>query len=323
MVAAGLTAGPAVGAKSEERPSARLLYTPAPSVRGCPEEAEVRAAVAGRLGYAPFRDDARRVIVVRIGRERGLFAQVELRGEGNQLLGSRRLSSERGDCAELVAAAELAISIAIDPLGMARATAPPLPVEPLRPAPPAPPPPPPVTIPASAPVPRPPRPRARPPRLQTGLGLLIALSTEPATTVGFAAHFGLRWPWVSASLEGRADVPAVASGEGPRAQASLLLAGLVPCLHYRFALACPLGMLGALRGTAVDVAAPRQATTLYAALGLRLGVEFTVWRFLSLRVAADLYGVLTPTTLFIDEKAAWQSPPLSGSLGWTLAGNFL
>lgn len=306
------------GARGETRQAARLSYERPAGVENCPAEATVRDAVAARLGYDPFRPAAERTVTARIQRVPGapvaLFAVVELRDAAGKVVGTRSLASQ--DCAELAAAMALAVSIAIDPLVLSRpqpANLPPVVVLPL----PAPPPPPP------APPPRP-SPARRRVFVRARLGALATLGAAPTIIGGgFTAQVGLRVGLFSLGLEGRADVPVSAPVEGlGSVQTSLLLATLVPCLHFRFVAGCALASAGALQGSGAGISAPLQQTTFYAAAGARLGLEFQVHRLLWLTPHLDLQATLTRTTLRINGQEAWTTPPLSGALGFALLGAF-
>jgi len=209
---------------------------------------------------------------------------------------------------------DLAISIAIDPLVLSRAQ----PTE---------------QAPAMAPAPQappgpPPSKPSRDPRdkvtLRTSLGAIAALGSAPAIAGGFTAQIGLRWRLASFGLEGRADIPASSEITGlGRVKTSLLLVTFVPCAHWRFLLGCGLVAVGALQGAGENVAEPRQASTFYAAAGARLGTEIHLVKFLYLRIHLDILATLTRTTLQIDGRDAWTTPPVSGALGASFAANFL
>jgi hypothetical protein len=315
-------------AEGQTRPSAVLVYERADAAAGCPDEAGVRNAVSGRLGYDPFTGMSDRTVVARIRRAaRGLVADVELRDAAGALRGSRQLTSTKGDCRELAAAMDLAISIAIDPLVLSRPSAPaPAPVlappaptagTPAASAPPAPPamPPPAVVVPPGGP-----RDRIT---VRTSLGTVASLGSAPGLALGFTAQVGLRWRLASVGLEGRADLPASADiADLGRVKSSLLVATLAPCGHGRLLLACALVSVGTLQGAGERVAQPRQESTFYAAAGARLGAELPLVRVLYLRVHLDLLATLTRTTLHLDDKPAWITPPVSGALGISVGASF-
>jgi hypothetical protein len=92
-----------------------------------------------------------------------------------------------------------------------------------------------------------------------------------------------------------------------------VLATLAPCFHKSIFLGCALVSLGALEGEG-DVAHPHRATTVYANAGARAGVEVPIVKPLSVRLAGDVDATLTRTTLHLDGRAAWTTPPVCGAL---------
>lgn len=292
-------------AEGDAKLAARLIYSVPEKLAECPDERSLRDAVAARLGYNPFNVQAERTISARISRgKHGLKASVELSNAAGEITGLRQLESAKGDCRELGSAMELAITVAIDPMVLAR----------------------PHSIVPDGPVV--PAPKAAPRRdkvtLRASFGALASLGSAPAINFGFAAQIGLRWRIASFALEGRADLPASATTAPPSGvESQLFLASFVPCVHYRFALACALVSLGALQGKGIHVDRPRDETTFYSAAGVRIGAEIHLVSFLSLRISLDVLGTLTRTTLTINDAASWTTPPVSGNLGLSLVGDFL
>jgi hypothetical protein len=106
-------ASPAAGYAAQ---SARLVYSRSTDAAACPTEAELRRAVARRLGYDPFVAVSNRTVVAEIrSLSRGLAARVYVVGDASTAGGARELTADDRDCTELLAAVALAISIAIDP----------------------------------------------------------------------------------------------------------------------------------------------------------------------------------------------------------------
>jgi hypothetical protein len=113
-------------------PSARLVFNRGTGADSCPSEAEIRGGVARRLGFDPFADDAPKRIHCELERSGGLFrAHIKVTAASAAPVAERRLVSPRKDCAELAAAVELALSVAINP---ASAAPPAADVEPPRPS---------------------------------------------------------------------------------------------------------------------------------------------------------------------------------------------
>jgi len=326
-----------VPARAAPPATARLAYVRGHGAERCPGDATLRGAVAERLGYDPFRDDAPRLIAARVEQVGGaLGGEVTLYDPAGKVAGTRKLVAANDDCADLVATMALAISIAVDPDVLFR----PAPVArpPRAPDPPsASPAPPPASAPASAPAP--PRASTLPPpsivpdplpvlleipplppparvRFHAGIGGLVAAGTAPAVNGGFTAQLGLRYGAFSAAIEGRADVPAATSAPGGGTVSGALYAGsFVPCFHARVFAACGLVTAGGLRGAGSGVADARTDVTPFAALGLRAGVEIPlVWR-VALDVHGDFTAALTPTTLRLDGRDVWTTPRAAGALG--------
>ena len=119
------TALPWVAAAS---PTSRFVYVRGPGAESCPDEPAMRAAVAARLGYDPFRVVATTTLTAQISRENGVYrGQVKLVDESGVERGARSIESRADDCAELTQALALSMSIAIDPLSV---LSPPKPTEP-------------------------------------------------------------------------------------------------------------------------------------------------------------------------------------------------
>lgn len=324
----------AVPASAQTPPAARLVYARGSGAGACPDEVAVRTAVAGRLGYDPFRPDAPLTVAATIARSRGaLRAEVEVRDAAGQVTGSRQLTSSQNDCAELSAAMALAISLAIDPLGVHRERTPPSTPAPAPPAPPpVPTPPAPSQAPAPMPAPSPSPPEApRPVRMEVNatLGALLALLSAPAPTAGFTASVGLRWRAFSLNVEGRVDLPAEATVQGDGSASTwLALAMLAPCVHQNLArsgslAACALGAVGVMQGASANLTAPVHDSTFYAAAGVRLAYESPRLGVFALRAHGDLLAPLTPTAVRFNGREVWSSPVVSVALGAAIVVHFL
>jgi hypothetical protein len=329
----GLVALPLpLSAQTAERPLTRLRYSRAAVPPDCPDQTELRDAVAGQLGYDPFWEDAPRTLSVQLASDEQLHAKLELRDGSGRLLGARLLTAERQDCRGLAAALVLAIDIAIDPLFRSRPRAP---AAVPAPGPGSPTPAIVVAPPASAPATggsAPPRGAISSPaaaarrgvNLRASVGVSAWLGAAPTVTMAVAAQLGLRWRLFSCGLEGRVDLPSqTQTAEVGSVQTQLLLGMLVPCLHYRFLAACALLSLGALRGEGVEVAQPRQQTTLYSSAGLRLAAELRLVKSVHLRPHLDLLGVLTRTELRVGDTQVWSTPPVAGAVGLDVMASFL
>jgi hypothetical protein len=97
-------------------PKTRLVYVRGAGAEACPESMELRLAVLHRLGYNPFDPNAKESIVLLIRQQDAtLQATVELIDDQGLSRGTRLLDAPTQSCDELIAAAALSISLAIDP----------------------------------------------------------------------------------------------------------------------------------------------------------------------------------------------------------------
>ena len=95
------------------RASWRLEWTDSAGARSCPSEREISGAIAGRLGYDPFRPDGERSVAA-VLTTRGAGFAVELRFVDETGGGvTKRLESSATDCSVIAAATTLAVAIAI------------------------------------------------------------------------------------------------------------------------------------------------------------------------------------------------------------------
>ncbi len=102
---------------AEASPSAKLVYVRGPGAEGCPGEAELRKAVATRIGYDPFFPTASKTVIAQVTRSPvGYRSHVQIVGDDGNVRGDRELASKGDDCAEIVSTVALAVSIALDDL---------------------------------------------------------------------------------------------------------------------------------------------------------------------------------------------------------------
>ncbi len=264
-------------------PSARLVYARSAGAESCPTEAELRRAVAARVGYDPFFAWAKKTIVARMATAspRGFFVSVNLVDEQGMETGDRVVRTE-GGCAELLDVAALAIAIAIDPQSLVpqpRSTTPP--IEP----PPAPPPPRGAakSRPTRAPTPEP---TASPPlRLLGTVSAVFSSGQAPRPTAGAALGISARWTSVSLGLEGAAQLPvsARASGGG---SVSAWLAGLAltPCAHADPIFLRAVAGAGSLQASGTGVLDGKSQSILWLAAG---GASESTYRSVARRRSAS------------------------------------
>jgi hypothetical protein len=280
----------------------RFEYARQDGATACPDLATLQAGVAARLGYEPFDDRADDLVRATIHQSghagHGLEARIEMTDAKGSPKAERRLVSSQRDCAELASAVELAVSIAIDPFRLAqpavRSTDPP--ASPSKPG--------------------------RPLSGRAEAGIVGGLGTAPSRTIGVAAGAAIRGGDLSLGLEGRADLPASTSLRVGEASASLLVASLVPCAHFRMVATCALATAGALRASGHGLVDARKVTLPYVALGARLALAIPLTTRLSVALHGDLTTPLTETQLQVDGATVWTSPSLSLALGIGVAATF-
>ncbi|MBS2020036.1 MAG: hypothetical protein JST00_44655 [Deltaproteobacteria bacterium] len=320
-------------------PTARLVYVRGEGADACPEEAEMRRAVAARLGYDPFRPIATTTLTAEVKREKGVYrGRVRLVDDAGVERGARDLESRANDCHDLTTAMALSMSIAIDPLSLTRApVAEPAPVVPSAAEPdhePGPTSPEPVKADAVAePAPAvragaearepPPTPSADPPRFALGAGGHVAAGIAPAAAFGLRVSTDLvtqRW---SVGLEGRFDLPAgAASSEGGRSRTSLAGGAFLPCVKVPLVWACGVILLSRVEAEAVEVSSPRADAFFFVGLGLRLQGVIELPEGFRVRLGGDVLGHPTPFELALNGRPVHRSSDVSALFGISLARIF-
>jgi hypothetical protein len=320
--------------------SSRLVYSRAPEASSCPDESELRKAVAKRFGYDPFFPWAKQTVVVQIFRARGRFiARVQLLDEEGIAHGSRELSSNQGACSEIFEAAALAVSIALDapakPLTQEAAEA--------QSAPPSPPPAPtlvplpPVAPPAASAAAggegeKPARPSDGGARMtiDVGLDLLGSFNTTPSDgtlSVTPAASVFVRGKlqmW-SLALELLADYPGWATRAtfpGGTVQAWVIAGGLAPCFRSGLFAVCAVGQAGSLQASGEHISPQSSRSTLFLTAGARLELEWPITETLALRARGEGVANLFRATLVLGDTDVWTASPVAGSLGAGLTAHF-
>lgn len=320
------------GAAAEDSPagdvSARLVYQRDPGAETCPDEEVLRAEVARRVGFNPFKEEASRVIICRVDRVGpGLRARIEVENDAEHLKSSRELVSKRADCQELSEALQVALSIAINPVVATvridpekeKESAPPVakPAEredskvvPPLPRDPA------ATV-VAAPLPR------------SGIELLVgahgavAAGLNPGLAYAATFDIGLAGRRYSAEADLRLVAPSsVAVGRGSLRvwQWAVLLA---TCAHRGVFSACLLGSGGMIYGTGEGFAINEKSHSPQVAAGTRGAVEYPFAKGrLRLRAAIDLTAALPHTHFTVGGVDAWVSPPAAAVLAVGLAGVF-
>lgn len=323
-------------ARAANEPPAQvtLRYEREPGTEACPSEADLRAAVAARLGYDPFAaPDAPVEIVVRVRRKgagtEGSIARIDRTREERGR--PTTIASQASDCVELGSSLAVALAIAVDPLSLTRAPSASESVPDEGSPPPSDAPEAPEPAPTRNPEPGP-KDRAEPPespvegpsstKLLVAVGPSLSTGALPAPSFGVRAAVGASRGIFEASLEGRFDPPVSVEERGGSAEGSLVLATLVPCVHYRFVLGCAQVSVGALRGAGFGFDQTREDSTFYASAGARLGAELPLGRHFAVRGMFEGQVPFRPTRLEVDGSPLWSSPSFAFSAVPMLVGRF-
>jgi hypothetical protein len=313
--------------RANANPSARLVYVRGPGADRCPNEDVVRTSVAARIGYDPFFLAAPTTIFVEVSREGDRFAAlVKLIDNQGVERGMRHLATHSPDCADLIGTLALTISLVIDPVSLATApirtdssaVAPSPPSTPVAPVvvTPVPTGAVPVLVPI-APATAPEAPRSSPSAdgasFFAGVSVLGSLGSALAPTAGAVAFGGARWRWVSLRIEARGDLPASARTPPP-ARSWTVAASAVPCAYWHTAFACAALGVESIQATG-DAAAPRNAETLVAVAGGRLGVEIAATEGFAFAAFAEGLVPLQRPRIEIDGVTVHHFSPVAGDVG--------
>jgi hypothetical protein len=303
-------------------PSARLTYVREPGTEACADEEELRRAVAARLGYDPFFAWAPVAVVAHVRRESGAYrAEVTLVDEQGVSRGKRTLSSEGDDCAPLVGALALGISLALDPLSLARkpdtaeaSPAPtPAPVDAVAP-----------TAPAGNGAELPRLPAERPAanaasrwRGWAGLAVLGASGATPGFAFGGLVRAKVEHGRLSLAVEAGLDAPTSASAPtGGTVRAWMAQATLLGCGRvWLMVVGCGFVTGGPVVASGVDLAAPRSAVVPYGAFGPRVSVEWPFFGRFRLEGFIEVAVTLKPKAFQVDQVDAFRQSFVAPRVG--------
>lgn len=316
FVAVVLARIPTAQAAPSRVPPILLTYARGGGAAACPEAEALRSAVLKEMGYDPFDASAARRLDVSIERRAAQYVvTMQMRDAAGQILWSDAIAS-RESCRTLVEAAGLAIAIRID-----RPAEPePCPVCPPPVLPPAPPPATEVPEPPSPPpAPEPPPPAPRKPILfRLGGGVWMDYATVPHVTPALALSGGVRYDWLSATLEGRWDAPAALPFPYYQVELGRITGGIVVCAHRAWFAHCGVAEVGGIQSFA-NVAGFASQALIYGAFGTRVGGELAMWGDrLVLQIGAELLGSVVKNDFAAGTRLTSQVPSLTGGGGVAL-----
>jgi hypothetical protein len=154
-----------------------------------------------------------------------------------------------------------------------------------------------------------------PVHLEAGAAPAVWLGAAPATAASGSAFVAARVRAVSLGLEGRADLPASRRVAEAFVETSLLLGMIVPCTHASIAELCGVFALGSVHAASRDVAFPKEASSLHAAAGARVGLSLPIVGPFSFWAHADALAAITSHALGLNGSEVYTLPRISGGLG--------
>ena len=303
--------------------SVRLEYEAGPS---CPEAAEFRAVVVGRLGYDPFVETAPDHVLVHITpRGSAIDGRIEWRDSGGTWAGDQTFPAVSTDCVRVARSVAFALAVQIQLLAKTReapaevgATAEPPRLPPAAAAPIA-------DKPASAPIAASEPPTASPvAAASTSSRPGLAIGAGPAIGFGMSSRpvllgriFGaLAWPRVSLELAAEVSLPATTRrADGAGVSQQHLFVAAAACAALSRWNACLLARAGDVRMAGEDIDRAASADVAVLETGARLGFVQPLGPRTFLNVHADGLGRLIRWTARLDQVAVWTAPRFAASLG--------
>jgi len=335
-----------VAAQASARAAAPTLvsleYEIAPGIDGCPGAEQFRASVGRQLGYDPFRATAEKRVAVQIARkEIGFDGRIRWSDAEGQWVGDRRLSSRRGECADI--AASLAFSVAVQ-IQLLAALAPAPAVDPNA-APAAT-----DTTPTAVPTPAASREETAPARekrsaaaagpvevalpapppepssefrLSIGAGPSLAISVAPHTA-GLARLFASgRVGHFSLEIAGDAALPVTQTDAAGRGfKMDRFAAEAAACGHVSLLAACLTGTAGRLQAHGLGVDMKESPAAWFSQLGARIAAsyDFSDRYFAAARV--DGLVMTAPVNVMLNQTLIWTTPRVGAVLGLDLGARF-
>ncbi len=305
-------------------PSAKLVYVRGAGAEACPAEHELRNAVAARIGYDPFFPAAQKTVVAQVARTSlGYRGNVQIVGDDGTLRGERELSSSGDDCAEIVSAMALAMSIALDDLDEA-------------PPPAAPPDSPSLSDPEPKAMPIVEAPSARPPpaapavergppiELAASAGPLVSLGTAPAAAVGGSVAALMGYRRLGVRLAVRGELPA-AGKLGPTGIVSTntTVASVSMCVRAKIPFGCIGPGIGVIASTTEGITRPASDRAMLVVLLATVGADVALGRGFYVEPLLEGSVNLVPRRVEVDGRQVFSVSMVTGTVGLHVGARFL
>lgn len=308
-------------------PSAKLVYVRGVGADACPNEEQLRKAVANRLGYDPFFPTASKTVITEVSRSAaGYLGRVQIIGEDGKLRGQRDLASRGDDCAEIVTTIALAVSIALDDLDEHAPEPPPTDIgEADAPSAPAPAETVPVAVSREAIPPPSPPPRERAPfTFRVSGGPLLAIGTAPSAALGASIAATLKLGWVGLRVDLRGELPASRSiPPVGSVSTSTVLGSLSGCVRGKIPFGCLGAGLGSIASKTSGIDHPASDHGRLVELVATAGAAVSLGSVLYLEPFVTGALNLTPQRVEVDGTPVFSVPRASAALGLHLGGHFL
>lgn len=291
-------------------PQARLTFSSESAA--CTEPA-LREAVAARLGYDPFVDQAGLAVDVKLVGTSTVKATLTVaRPKGAP---ATRVLSGPGDCVGLTSAVSLALAVAIDPLVMTRpAPAPVVVAEPVKPvAPvdqPAAPAPAPVVVAPAAPV-------SEPVVVKTAITFAAGadIGQQPEGILGIRAGVRVGGKTLTGLLEGVVILPSRLNLAGGGAIDAFFVGGDAGvCAGASVFVGCALVRAGAMRFQGVQLTDVQSGWLPAFSAGVRAGLEWPKESVLAVQLAGELRVPITRLRVLVGDDLAWGQNWVIGSV---------
>lgn len=318
--------------EAEASPSAKLVYVRGAGADSCPGEAELRKAVALRLGYDPFFPVAQKTVIAQVQRApSGFTGRVQIVGDDGNIRGERELATKGDDCKELALALALAVSLALDDLDEAPAKPPAKPDEPPPPPPPPPPPrdpPPVVTEPKDDGASRAPIRVVDGPSMQlaASLGPIATLGTAPDIAAGASLAIALRWPASAFALrlDVRSALPSSKSlAQGGKVSTNDVVGTVAACLRGTIPFGCVGGGAGVLFSRTENITRPASDRASLLVGVARGGADIALGARLYLEPFAEVGLNVLSRAVEVDGRTVYETSPVWAAVGIHLGGRFL
>jgi hypothetical protein len=323
-----LGAGAAFGGEPPPPIPIRLEFTSTPE---CDDTATFRKEIAARFdGRDPFTTDAPERVVVVLRRLGPAFFAAEISYYDAAGKRTGHDAPAAPNCAALVETVVTMVAVDLTPIvgpPKPKPPAPPLPPPEEKPAPAAPPPACPPASPASddalwplpppleVPKPIKPPPEKAPLSFRIGSGVWVDWISSDRGSLGLTLDASVLYLWGSVGVEVRGD-PAIGSTTVPgygTVSFARVTGALLACGHLDPLVACLKAQVG---GVLFPGTVPPHPAELYAAAGIRLGLEFPIApsRFI-LHVDGELLPTIDPESIGMGKVTAFQVAGWNGGIG--------